>query len=187
MAGEDGGVEVKDVTATSFGLIIGYLLPGLMGLYGLSFVYTPLRTAFSTFQTVGSNVGLFLVVVLAALTMGLFANSARWVIFDVLCGRPTDQIGTLYARLGTDGKVGAYRIVIDERYRYHQWAGGTFFMLPILYFGWLASPEAGGTGTFQKVIVFMVFFTLEVVMFCWAQKLRQDSIDNIKAILTETH
>ena len=34
MAEDSGDSELKDLTATSFGLIIAYLLPGFVGLYG---------------------------------------------------------------------------------------------------------------------------------------------------------
>ena len=61
---------MKDVTITSFGLIIAYLLPGFAGLYGLSFWSVHVSLIFSTFSTSASNIGLFLVVILASLIIG---------------------------------------------------------------------------------------------------------------------
>ena len=80
---EDEDSGMKDVTVTSFGLVIAYLLPGLIGLYGLVFWSKTFKEMFSTFLTSESNLGLFLIVVLASLAIGLFANGVRWLLFEV--------------------------------------------------------------------------------------------------------
>ena len=61
---------MKDVTSTSFGLVIAYLLPGLMALYALSYFSIPVHALFLTFLKAESNVGLFLLVDAVCLLLG---------------------------------------------------------------------------------------------------------------------
>jgi len=132
-----------NITSTAFGLIIATLLPGLAGLYGLSFWSSALRRTFTTFQTSESNVGLFLLIVLAALALGLVASAIRWVVFErsFELGRfkinrdrlEPDQFQTLTKQ----DHLPAFKAVVDEHYRYHQFFGGAFVVWPILYVGWL--------------------------------------------------
>ncbi len=71
---------MKDVTSTSLGLLIAYLLPGLVALYAFSLWPGPLQSQFQVFLTAESNVGLFLLVILAAIALGL---QITWVWYGV--------------------------------------------------------------------------------------------------------
>ncbi len=127
---------MKDVTTTSFGLVIAYLLPGFVGLYGMSFWFPGLRQVYSTFLTAQSSVGLFLLVVVAALVAGLVVNSLRWAIYE--WWRCDDLTPEELAKLGADEKIlNAYLQRIDENYRYCQFSEGFSIGLPIHYAGWL--------------------------------------------------
>ena len=152
---------MKDVTITSFGLVIAYLLPGLLGLYGLSFWSAALRTTFGTFMTVESNVGLFLIVVLASLMVGMFANGIRWVVCEVWCARWCQMEAAVYANLSGERKLGAYRAAIDEWYRYHQWWGGAAVVAPLCYVGWIISPDASRLSPVHKAVLSSAFMALE--------------------------
>ncbi len=50
--------DIKDVTSESFGLLIAYLLPGLMGLFGIAMWSATLRRLLATFLTEQSNFNL---------------------------------------------------------------------------------------------------------------------------------
>jgi hypothetical protein len=144
---EDEDSGMKDLTVTSFGLVIAYLLPGLIGLYGLSFWSKAFDRMFSTFLTSESNLGLFLIVVLASLAVGLFANGVRWLLFEMLfCTKYRTQ-GALHQALSGERKLSAYRLVIDETYRYHQWWGGAGVVIPVGYLGWMWGTGAPPRGT----------------------------------------
>lgn len=72
------------VTSTSFGLLIAYLLPGLIGLYGASLWSNAVSKVFSTFLTSSSNVGLFILILLGSLVVGLVVSGLRWLLVEVL-------------------------------------------------------------------------------------------------------
>lgn len=127
---------MKDITITSFGLVIAYLVPGMTGLYGLALWVRGLQRIFAAFLTAESTVGLFLLVVMAALVMGLFVNCFRWFIFERWSAVPLKS--EELAKLARDKTTfEAYVGRLDENFRYHQAYGGLAIAWPILCSGWL--------------------------------------------------
>lgn len=162
MADDEDSNMMKDVTVTSFGLVIAYLLPGLIGLYGLSFWSKNFDKMFSTFLTSGSNLGLFLIVVLASLAIGLLANGLRWLLFEMCFCSKYRTASASHQALSGEGKLAAYRLVIDETYRYHQWWGGTIMVIPVGFIGWMwGSWQTSALS--QKAWVFLLFVAIEVL------------------------
>jgi len=172
---EEGGDEMKDVTITSFGLVIAYLLPGLVGLYGLSFWSPALQKVFGTFLTLQSNVGLFLIVLLAALIVGLLANGFRYFIFEVLFFKSYRMDQSLLKYLPGERKLSAYRTAIDETYRYHQWWGGLAVVTPIGCIGWIVAvgPYHLRTGLFAIGFIAIEWFCVLVALRIWAQTVKR--------------
>jgi hypothetical protein len=130
---------MKDVTSTSFGLLIAFLLPGLAALYALSLYFDPIKSQLSVFLSAESNVGLFLLVVLTALILGLQVTLIRWFIYEIAIERIILRRDKLpkeaFAALGQSGYLSAFRAATDEYYRYHQFWGGMSIVVPIMYFG----------------------------------------------------
>ena len=134
----------KDVTSTSFGLVIAFLLPGVVALFSLSFWFDSAQRAFHTFLTANSNIGLFLFLLLGALALGLAVNAVRLGLYEILLGRIKKLYGPRFAPqqlrgLAEQDRFVAFRAAIDETYRYHQFYGGTTLAAPALFVGWLNS------------------------------------------------
>ena len=147
-----------DITSTSFGLLIAYLLPGLVMLFGLSFWFAELRRLFDTFLNGESNLGLFLLVTLASIVMSMMVTLVRWYVFELhICRRhyipPAD-----FDNLSGMGKIAAFRASVDEHYRYHQFFGCMAVVLPVLFFGWALENHV--FGDFWKVMAFSAVFLL---------------------------
>lgn len=143
---------MKDVTSTTFGFLIAFLLPGMTGLYAISFWVKSLNEVFATFTTAESNVGLFLLVVLFAIAFGLQINLFRWVLFEKLICRSTRLDPEDFKKLGNESTLAAFRAAADEHYRYHQFWGSISIILPFLFFGWgdlaLADATSGAKAVF---------------------------------------
>ena len=153
---------MKDITSTSFGLVIAFLLPGLTGLYALSFWFGPVEDWFYVILAAKGDVALFLFVLLASLIVGLLVSVLRWLIFErcICAGKRIDV--SLFSALEDDQKLAAFRAVADEHYRYHQFWGGMAIVLPLLFAGWCAESWPFESWA-ASVIAFIVAEALAVV------------------------
>jgi hypothetical protein len=130
---------MKDVTSTSFGLLIAFLLPGLVGFYSLTYWSTGVTNVFNTFLTASSNVGLFFLVISGGLVIGLQVTLIRWLVYERLLCKSVQLKPSDFVKLGADeSKLNAFRAAADEQYRYHQFWGGMSIVLPILFVGWFS-------------------------------------------------
>lgn len=133
--------DVKNLTSTSFGLVIAFLLPGFAGLATLGIWLDPISEAFRAFTTEEANIGLLFVVTVGALLLGLLISLVRMVLLETLwLGRPTlDE--KLKNRIPTN--LAEYRATIDETYRYHQFWGGMAVVIPgvVIGLGRTANPS----------------------------------------------
>lgn len=154
---------MKDVTSTSFGLLIAFFLPGLAGFYSLVFWSSRVKNLFNTFLTAESNVGLFFLVFAGAVIIGLQITLLRWLLFE-RCFRKSVRFDPAdFAVLGTDeNKLAAFRAVVDEHYRYHQFWGGMFLVIPVFFAGWLVESWPS-LHSFYKILSILGFVLIEVV------------------------
>jgi hypothetical protein len=174
---------MKDVTSTSFGLLIAHVLPGLAGLYGIAFWSSDTRTMLNTFLTSQSNIGLFFLVFGAAIIIGLEFSLARWLIFEKLVCRSKHLDPKEFATIGIDEKkLTAFRAVADEHYRYHQFWGGICIAMPIIFIGWLT--DSWSTLGYWRIIgSIVVFVVVEAFTMCGAIVAFRKYIERGKAIL----
>ena len=126
---------MKDLTSTTFGLVIAYLLPGFFGLITISFWSATVREQFEAFSKAQSNVGLFFVVVLVALLLGVELTAVRWVLFELWFCRKDRLRPEEFAGFKDEKKASGFRVAIDEHYRYHQFWGGLTPILPAFFVG----------------------------------------------------
>jgi hypothetical protein len=147
---------MKDVTSTSLGLLIAYLLPGLAALYAFSLWLDPIQSQLKVFLTANANVGLFLLVILIAIALGMQITAIRWVVFELLFFKALLELvirtfkrwsskhklaeqfklsKVNFSSLRDPAKLSAFQAVTDEHYRYHQFWGGMTIVLPLLYLG----------------------------------------------------
>lgn len=113
-----GSQEISD---TSFGLFIAYLLPGLTALYGLPFGEN-VQLWFGIASGPNANLPqltLLAQLVVAALTAGLTVSTVRWLVIDSVHHhtgiRPTSWD---FGRLGEN--VAAFEFLIQSHYRYYK-------------------------------------------------------------------
>ncbi len=127
-------MNIKDVTTTSFGLIVAYLLPGLVGLYTISLYAKGVRALFAhPNEAVG-----FLLLLLFALLVGVLVNGVRALIHDALIhykvGKP---FGAAYFnKIDNSDKLACFMAVLDEYFRVFQFFGSLAVISPPLYIGW---------------------------------------------------
>lgn len=124
---------MKDVTTTSFGLVIAYVLPGLVGLYSLTFWSGTLKSISQTFYTAQSNLGLSLMVLAASVVVGLQVNAARFLLYErLLCRTQRITADIFKIVLAEQARVSGFTTILEENFRYHQFFGSMTLLLPLL-------------------------------------------------------
>lgn len=125
-------VVVGDLSSRNFGIIIAYLLPGLVCLFGLSAYSETVRDWLAATESRGPTVAGFLYVTLASLAAGLVSGAVRWAVLDTFLEtdgvrRPSwdDQ------RLGD--RLDAFNYIVENHFRYYQFYGNSLVCLPWAY------------------------------------------------------
>jgi hypothetical protein len=156
------GDSVTEFGSTSFGYIIGFLLPGFLGLYALGLWFQDLQKFLQLVISPTATIGPSSFVLLASLTVGVIVSALRFYIFQQwLCGKHVLN-KELFQNLAGDS-LEAFRAVADEHYRYHQFYGGCAIVLLGLFPRWLwinwSCPVQ-----WQQIILICVFLILETVL-----------------------
>ncbi|NUK70678.1 hypothetical protein HRW23_18460 [Streptomyces lunaelactis] len=125
--------QAKDFTLSTFGLLIAFFLPGLVALYGLSFWVTSIEKIFATFRTAQSNVGLFLLVLMASVIISLIITPFRALLYEELICRSGRPTASDYKKLTEEKNFDIFRSLVDETYRFHQfWGNVSFAAIPLI-------------------------------------------------------
>jgi hypothetical protein len=139
-----GEQSMKDVSDKNFGVIIAFLLPGSLFLWGLSYSSTEITAWLSkSSATEGPNVGGFLYATLASLALGLIISAIRWLIIDwtfhhvIGPSRPVIDFG----KLKDKNAFVAFQGVVENHYRYYQYYSNTLVALMAAMAAYL---ESGG-------------------------------------------
>ena len=122
---------MKDVSASNFGLLIGFLLPGFTVLWGLSYFSETVRNWLSGASTT-PTVGGFMYVTLASVAAGVTVSTVRWAVIDTV-HRWTGlrQPAWDFSRL--QDNVAAYNVLNDIHYKYYLFHGNHLISLSFLY------------------------------------------------------
>lgn len=143
-----------DLSGRNFGLLIAYVLPGFVALWGLSYPSEAVRAWLFGAELAGPGVGSVVHLFLASVACGMTASAVRWAALDWLhhrtgVPRPRWDDSRLPERLV------AYEFFIEIHYRYYQFYGNTLVALFFAYSLWRRSPSAVGFGWVDIGVVFI--------------------------------
>ncbi len=125
--------QMKEVSSSNFGLLIAYLVPGFMVLWGMSYFSETISNWLSASGTTTPTIGGFMYVTLASVAAGVTVSTVRWVILDTLhhwTGLP--QPAWDFSRLQEN--VSAYNVLNEIHYKYYLFHGNAGVALVFLYF-----------------------------------------------------
>ena len=110
----------KDITTTSFGLLIAYIVPGVVGLFAASFWSSGVRDLLDRFNSSSSSVGLFFIVLFIALVLSLLVLPFRFVVYEIAVAHIMHLKGLGledFKSIGSNPElINAFRAVVDENY-----------------------------------------------------------------------
>jgi hypothetical protein len=156
--------DVKDLTSTSFGYVIAFLLPGLLGLYALTYWFSPAGQFISPVLKADANAGPSVIVLLVALAIGLCVSALRFFLFEKLLCRKHKFPAHMFSKLAAEGRLASFKAVVDEHYRYHQFYGGCAVAVLILYTGWFRYAIDDANLRFVLVSVAFALFELLLIV-----------------------
>ncbi|HVZ16195.1 MAG TPA: hypothetical protein VG897_03705 [Terriglobales bacterium] len=123
---------VDDIFGRGFGLVIAYVLPGLVVLSGVAPVLPAVDSWLAAPSAGDPGVGRFLYLALSALGAGLVVSCVRWLIVDTV-----HECSGLNRPKLDDAKLAdareAYELLIEIHYRYYQFYSNTLVALPLSY------------------------------------------------------
>ncbi len=157
-------------TSTSLGYLLAYILPGLSAVFTASLYSRPIHRVLLKFEVAGSDLGLFLLVLMASLAVGLIMVPFRSFVFGkVFCRHTEYPSADQYKRLNDPATLQAFRAAVDESYRYAQFWGSFSLVLPFLAVGILKGDWSQFSGLRQGISV-TVAVIIEVTLIYSAVK-----------------
>jgi hypothetical protein len=123
-------MDLTNFSSTSLGYLMAYFLPGFASLYAVSLHTRALAPIASKFAQSQAGLGLFLVATLAALGAGLIVSSARWLLFEQFICRAATSRKNALTNLKDSNVLTTFRMIVDEKYRYHQFYGAMALVVP---------------------------------------------------------
>ena len=116
---------MKTVSSENFGLIIAYLLPGFVALWGVSYFSPTVGSWVTASQQGAPTVAGFMYVTLASLAAGVTVSAVRWATIDQL-HHATGIRPPAWKFVNLEGKLQGYRTLIENHYRYYQFYSNMF-------------------------------------------------------------
>lgn len=124
---------MKDVNGTNFGLVIAFLLPGFICLWGLSFSFEGLEPLLGGIKSSDdANLGNFLFSILTSLAIGLLLSAIRWALIDHLMPcMGIEKPPFNYRALAKPDNREAFDRIVENHYRYYQYYSNSFVAIVI--------------------------------------------------------
>ena len=150
---------MRDITNQNFGLLIAYVIPGFVALWGVSYLSPVVAAWLQPSPTLPAGIESLFFVSIASVAAGMTVSAFRWAAVDTLhhwtgLSRPEWDDERLQERLQ------AFDTIVEAHYRYYQCYANTAVALAFSYGAWLAS---GGPGPGQSVASHAAFIVVELV------------------------
>jgi hypothetical protein len=145
----------------NFGLIIAYLLPGFVAVWGVSYFSPTVESWIAASQEGAPSVAGFMYVTLASLGAGLTVSGVRWAIVDSI-HHLTGLRRPAWRFVKLDDKLQGFLLLNESHYRYYQCFSNLFIAAGFTYAAWLISSGKGLGGAGWANLHFVL---LEAVLF----------------------
>ena len=152
---------MRDFSPFNFGLVVAYLVPGFVILWGLSLHFPVVAAWLAAPSLDAPSVGNLFYSMLASVACGMFANLLRWAVIDTIHhGTGVRLPRWNFSRL--QERLGAYELLVELHYKHYQYAANMLVAVVLAYVAFRSSPSgwATGFGTTDVGIVFVciIFF-----------------------------
>ncbi len=122
---------MNEVSSSNFGVLIAFLVPGFIVLWGMSYFSATVSLWLSGAGTT-PTVGGFMFVTLASVAAGVTISTVRWAVLDTIhrwTGLPPPKWD--FSRL--QDNIAAYNVLNDIHYKFYQFHGNALMALVFVY------------------------------------------------------
>ena len=120
----------------NFGLVIAYVLPGFVALWGVSYFSPTVAGWIAASQEGAPTVAGFMYVTLASLGAGLTVSGVRWALVDSI-HHLTGLKRPAWKFVNLDDKLQGFLLLNESHYRYYQFYANMFIAAGFTYASWL--------------------------------------------------
>ena len=121
-----------ELSERNFGLVIAYVLPGFVGLWGISYFSPTVDLWLRTPQLGTPNIAGFCYATLASLAVGLTVSAVRWAIIDTI-HHATGIAPPPWRFARFDDKLQGFMVLVESHYRFYQFYANTFVAAAFCY------------------------------------------------------
>jgi hypothetical protein len=122
---------MKDISSGNFGILIAFVLPGFIVLWGVSYFSATVRLWLSGADTTPTIAG-FMFGTLASVAAGVTVSTVRWLVIDKIHHwTGIQQPSWNFSRLGRN--VNAYNVLNDIHYKFYQFHANGLIALIFVY------------------------------------------------------
>jgi hypothetical protein len=167
----------------NFGLIIAYLLPGFVSLWGMSYFSPVVESWIDVQQPSGSPaVAGFMFATLASLAAGVTVSAVRWAVIDHL-HHATGIVPPDWKFAHLEGRLQGYLTLVENHYRYYQFYSNMFVAAAFAYSARLVE----GPAFLRPVAATCGFLALEMTLFAGSRDTLQKYYDRTRQLLSSNH
>ncbi|MHB8974001.1 MAG: hypothetical protein ACYC3X_27675 [Pirellulaceae bacterium] len=167
----------------NFGLMIAYLLPGFVSLWGVSYFSPTVDAWINTSQQGSPSVAGFMYVTLASLAAGVTVSAVRWALIDHL-HHATGVVPPAWKFGNLEGKLQSYLTLIENHYRYYQFYSNMFVAGAFAY---LACVFSDGLQSTHHIGATVGFFVVEIILFAGSRDTLQKYYTRTQQLLNSHH
>ena len=149
-----------ELSDKNFGIIIAYVLPGFVALWGVSYSSATVESWIRAPQQGSPTVAGFCYVTLASLAAGLTVSAVRWALVDSL-HHATGIVPPAWKFAKLDDRLQGFLILVENHYRYYQFYANMFVAVA---FTFAARQVADGNSLWSQGWLAVGFLALEAVL-----------------------
>ncbi len=173
---------MSTLSSRNFGLIIAYLLPGFVALWGVSYFSPTVESWINASQQGAPTVAGFMYVTLASLAAGVTVSAVRWAIIDHL-HHATGIVPPAWKFANLEGKLQGYLTLVENHYRFYQHYSNTFIAAAFAFSARLLSEEPAP----HPVAATCGFLILEMVLFAGSRDTLNKFYSRTQQLLNSRH
>jgi hypothetical protein len=152
---------MSELTEKNFGIVVAYILPGFVALWGMKYYSPTIEAWITTSQQNSQSVASFCYVTLASLAAGMTISAVRWAILDTL-HHATGITPPAWKFANLDNRLQGFLVLVESHYRYYQHFGNTLIAAAFSYLAYLF---AVGYEDFSHYRLTVGFLLLEIILF----------------------